>query len=309
MKIFNLKTSSQFKEKNLNLTIGNFDGIHLGHKNVIETLINISKKNNYKSAILSFNPHPREFFSKSNIPFNIITPLFKQNLFNKFGIDIYIDFLFDENLSSLAPNEFIKHILYEKLSIKNIIIGSDFKFGKDRKGDLSLLIENSLKYKYKVKIIEPIIDISSKEKFSSSLIREDIKNGLFEKVTKALGRHWHMSGKVIIGDQRARKINFPTANIEPGLHILPLKGVYCVEAIVDKKKYKGIANFGERPTINGSKVLLETHIFNFDKDIYGKELTVEFLTFIRHEQKFDNFEKLTEQIQKDIITAKNYHKI
>ncbi len=309
MKIFNLKTSSQFKEKNLNLTIGNFDGIHLGHKNVIETLINISKKNNYKSAILSFNPHPREFFSKSNIPFNIITPLFKQNLFNKFGIDIYIDFLFDENLSSLAPNEFIKHILYEKLSIKNIIIGSDFKFGKDRKGDLSLLIENSLKYKYKVKIIEPIIDISSKEKFSSSLIREDIKNGLFEKVTKALGRHWHMSGKVIIGDQRARKINFPTANIEPGLHILPLKGVYCVEAIVDKKKYKGIANFGERPTINGSKVLLETHIFNFDKDIYGKELTVEFLTFIRQEQKFDNFEKLTEQIQKDIITAKNYHKI
>tara|TARA_Y100000590_G_scaffold462734_1_gene627603 strand:+ start:2623 stop:3552 length:930 start_codon:yes stop_codon:yes gene_type:complete len=309
VKIFNLKTSSQFKEKNLNLTIGNFDGIHLGHKNVIETLINISKKNNYKSAILSFNPHPREFFSKSNIPFNIITPLFKQNLFNKFGIDIYIDFLFDENLSSLAPNEFIKHILYEKLSIKNIIIGSDFKFGKDRKGDLSLLIENSLKYKYKVKIIEPIIDISSKEKFSSSLIREDIKNGLFEKVTKALGRHWHMSGKVIIGDQRARKINFPTANIEPGLHILPLKGVYCVEAIVDKKKYKGIANFGERPTINGSKVLLETHIFNFDKDIYGKELTVEFLTFIRQEQKFDNFEKLTEQIQKDIITAKNYHKI
>ncbi len=309
MKIFNLKTSSQFKEKNLNLTIGNFDGIHLGHKNVIETLINISKKNNYKSAILSFNPHPREFFSKSKIPFNIITPLFKQNLFNKFGIDIYIDFLFDENLSSLAPNEFIKHILYEKLSIKNIIIGSDFKFGKDRKGDLSLLIENSVKYKYKVKIIEPIIDISSKEKFSSSLIREDIKNGLFEKVTKALGRHWHMSGKVIIGDQRARKINFPTANIEPGLHILPLKGVYCVEAIVDKKKYKGIANFGERPTINGSKVLLETHIFNFDKDIYGKELTVEFLTFIRQEQKFDNFEKLTEQIHKDIITAKNYHKI
>ena len=309
MKIFKLKTISKFDEKNLNLTIGNFDGIHLGHQSVIKQLINISKKNNYKSAILSFNPHPREFFSKSKDPFNIITPSFKKYLFNNLGLDLYIDFLFDKNLSSLDPNAFIKQILIEKLSVKNLIIGSDFKFGKDRIGDLFLLKESAKKLKFNVTVIEQILNSETKKKFSSSTIREDIKNGIFENVTKALGRHWHMNGQVVVGDKRARKINFPTANVEPGNHILPLKGVYCVNAEVDDKKFKGIANFGERPTIDGTKNLLETHIFDFNEDIYGKELTVEFLTFIRKEQKFENFEKLTEQIRKDIQIAKNYHKI
>ena len=145
--------------------------------------------------------------------------------------------------------------------------------------------------------------------FSSSTIRENIKNGNFELVNQALGRNWEMSGKVVIGDRRASKINFPTANIVPGRHILPLKGVYNVYANIEGKQYKAIANFGDRPTVDGSKLLLETHILDFNKDIYGKELTVEFLTFIRNEKKFDNFNDLTKQIKKDINTAKNYHKI
>jgi len=309
VKIFELNTTSKFEEKGLNLTIGNFDGVHLGHKSIIKNLINISKKNNYKSAILSFNPHPREFFLNLKEPFNIITPTFKKYLFNNLGLDIYIDFLFDKNLASLDPNQFIKKILIEKLSVKTLIIGSDFKFGKDRMGDLLLLQKGAVKYKFDVDVIDPILNSNTQKKFSSSIIREDIKKGLFENVTKSLGRNWHMIGKVIKGDQKARKINFPTANVEPGHHVLPLKGVYCVNANIGGKKYKAIANFGERPTLDGSKILLETHIFNFNEDLYGKELTVEFLAFIRKEKKFENFEKLTQQIKKDIQLAKNYHKI
>jgi len=160
-----------------------------------------------------------------------------------------------------------------------------------------------------VSVIKPVIEANNQQKYSSSIIRKNIKNGMFEKVTEALGRNWHMSGKVILGDQRGKKNGFPTANLEPGHHILPLKGVYCVYALIDSKQHKGIANFGERPTVDGTKLLLETHIFDFNVDIYGKELTVEFLAFIRAEQKFENFEKLKEQIKKDIQTAKTYHKI
>ena len=309
MKIYTLNTNRSFHERNLNLTIGNFDGIHLGHQSVIKQLTDISKLHNFQSALLSFNPHPREFFSTFKEPFNIITPSFKKILFGKLGLDIYINFEFDKALASLRPDEFIQRILVEKLSIKSIILGADFKFGKDRKGDLLSIKEKAQEYQFNVTVIKPVIEANSKQKYSSSIIRKNIKNGMFEKVTEALGRHWHMSGKVILGDQRGQKNGFPTANLEPGHHILPLKGVYCVYASIDGKQHKGIANFGERPTVDGTKLLLETHIFDFNGDIYGKELTVEFLTFIRAEQKFDNFEKLKEQIKKDIQTARTYHKI
>ena len=309
MKIFKLNTNRSFYEKNLNLTIGNFDGVHLGHQSVIKKLIHISQSHNLQSALLSFNPHPREFFSTLNEPFNIVTPAFKKILFEKLGLDIYIDFEFDKALASLSPDEFIKNILVEKLSIENIILGADFKFGKDRKGDLLLLKEKSQKYQFNVTVIKPVIEVNSKQKYSSSIIRKHINNGMFEEVTESLGRHWIMSGKVILGDQRGQKNGFPTANLVPGRHILPLKGVYCVYAFIDGKQHKGIANFGERPTVDGTKLLLETHVFDFNEDIYGKELTVEFLTFIRAEQKFDNFEKLTKQIKEDIQTARTYHKI
>ena len=199
MKIFKLNTNKSFYEKNLDLTIGNFDGVHLGHQSVIKQLINISQSHNFQSALLSFKPHPREFFSTINEPFNIVTPAFKKILFEKLGLDIYIDFEFDKALASLSPDEFIKSILVEKLSIKNIILGTDFKFGKDRKGDLLLLKEKSQKYQFNVIVIQPLIEVNSMQKYSSSKIRKQIKNGMFEEVSVALGRNWHMSGVVILG--------------------------------------------------------------------------------------------------------------
>ena len=309
MKIYNLNTESDFDQKKLCLSIGNFDGIHKGHQHIIKEVLRVADENALQSAILSFNPHPKKFFKKFNECFNIITKEKKLNFIKKFAVSIYLDFDFDSHLSSLSANDFVESILVKKLDVKIIVIGSDFRFGKDRRGDLDLLNELSKKYNFKVIIIDPIRDDNNDQKYSSSNIRDQIKTGLFEEVNSSLGYSWQMRGKVIKGSQRAGKINFPTANILPTDQILPLKGVYCVNAIIDNKKYCGISNFGERPTVNGSKLLLETHIFNFKDDIYGKELTVEFLTFIRSEKKFDNFEKLTQQIEKDIVTAKSYHKL
>ena len=309
MKIFKLDTETPFTKDSLCLTIGNFDGFHNGHQEILKTLKKISIDKKLLSAVMSFDPHPRSFFNKDVNNFNIYTKKDKLNFLKDFGIDIYINFAFDKKLSEYSSNEFIDKILVNKLNIKNLIVGSDFKFGKDREGNVDILNSFSKIYNYEINLVNAVNIKNKKEKYSSSLIRKDIEDGNFENVSKSLGRYWHMTGKIVEGQKKARKINFPTANMEPDNHILPKKGVYCVEVVYSGKKYFGISNFGVRPTVDGSKLLLETHIFNFDEEIYGKELTVRFLTFIRSEQKFGNFDLLTEQIKKDIETAKDYLKI
>ena len=309
MKLHNLNTNQTFKSQNLCLCIGNFDGIHLGHQHVIKKIIKNSQSNNLKSAIMTFVPHPKIYFKKTDGNFNIITSSHKKNFLKSLGVQNYIEYKFNKTLSNLDAVDFIEKILVKQLSVKKIVVGKDFRFGKDRKGNTALLKKLSSKYKYKLSIIGHVKNKKTNLKFSSSIIRKNINEGSFEKVSQALGRHWFMEGKIIKGNQKARLINFPTANMKPGNHILPKKGVYCVNVTFNGNLYKGIANFGERPTVKGVNLLLETHIFEFNRDIYGKELTVEFLTFIRSEKKFKDFESLTSQIKKDVITAKKYHKI
>ena len=309
MKLHNLNTRKDFKIKNLCLCIGNFDGIHLGHQHLIKKIIKNAQSENLKSAILTFVPHPKVYFKKTNANFNIITNDNKKNFLNLLGVENYIEYKFNKTLSSLDAKSFIEKILVKQLDIKKIVVGKDFRFGKDRKGDTALLKKLSGRYGYKLLIIRDVKNKITNVKFSSSTIRRNINEGSFEKVTHALGRNWFMQGKIIKGNQKARLINFPTANMKPGNHILPKKGVYCVNVKFRRNLYKGVANFGERPTVNGVNLLLETHIFEFTKNIYGKELTVEFLAFIRAEKKFKDFKSLTNQIKKDVIKAKKYHKI
>ena len=309
MKHFKLDTHSQFEEKNLSLAIGNFDGFHKGHIAILNQLKKIATKNNQLSAILSFDPHPRKFFDKKNENFNIYSKIDKIKFLKKFNVDIYIEFKFDNKLSKLSAYNFVEKILLNKLDIKNLVVGKDFKFGKDRAGNYKILENYSSKKNFSTYVVDAMMLTDGSEKYSSSIIRENIKNGEFEKANFALGRPWHITGKIVEGDKRARQINFPTANMIPGDHILPRKGVYCIEAYFKNKKYFGISNFGKRPTVDGSKLLLETHIFDFNEEIYGNDLTVHFLTFIRPEQKFVNFDELTNQIKKDIEVAKKYHKI
>ena len=309
MKLHNLNTKKDFKTRNLCLCIGNFDGVHLGHQHVIKKIINNSRLNKLKSAIMTFVPHPKTYFKRTDNNFNIITNDDKKNFLNSLGVENYIEYKFNKTLSNLDAIKFIEKILVNQLHVKKIIVGKDFRFGKDRKGDTVLLKKLSKKYHYKLSIIGHVKNKKTNIKFSSSIIRQNINKGSFEKVSESLGRNWFMQGKIIKGDQKARLINFPTANMKPGNHILPKKGVYCVNIVFQSNLYRGIANFGERPTVKGVNLLLETHIFEFNGDIYGKELTVEFLTFIRPEKKFKDFKSLTNQIQKDVIKAKKYHKI
>jgi len=309
VKHFKLDTLSKFEEKKLCLAIGNFDGFHKGHQAIIRQVKDISLKKNLSSAIMSFNPHPRTFFNNSNENFNIYTKEEKLIFLKEFNIDIYIDFEFNINLSQLTPEDFVKNILVDKLNITNLVVGSEFRFGKDRKGNVSTLNDLSKKNNYNVHLVDSIMLKDMSSKYSSSIIRKKITEGKIEDVTNSLGRQWYMKGIVIEGQKKARDINFPTANILPSNHILPKKGVYAVDVIFNNKTYLGISNFGLRPTVDGTKLLLETHLFNFDQEIYGKELTVRFHTFIRPEVKFSNFKELTKQIKKDVEKAKKYHQL
>ena len=307
MQIHNIQLDSRTSVANINLAIGNFDGVHLGHQKIIDELIEYSKIKNCSSAILSFKPHPRPFFSDAYLNFQIITEEEKIYLLDKQGIDHYFSLLFDENIASMSPKDFITNILSEKLHSKHLIVGYDFKFGKDRKGNASLLQEQTKTHGFDTNVIQPIASNYNDLIYSSSRIREFIRDGNMEKANLFLGRNWSMQGTVIKGDRRATAMNFPTANLVPGELIHPKKGVYAIRARYIDRWSKGIANFGERPTVDGKRLLLEAHLFEFNQDIYGKELTVEFLTFIREEKKFDNFASLAEQIQKDIQLVKSYH--
>ena len=308
MKIYNIKLGTSLNIPNINLAIGNFDGIHLGHQKIIKELINSSVENQARPAILSFKPHPRQFFSGNYNNFNIITENSKISLLEKLGIEYYFSLEFDSSIASLTAEKFIKDILIKQLNIKNLIVGYNFRFGKDRLGDVNLLKDKSKSNDFGVKVINPIKYNSTREVFSSSLIRKNIQDGNFGKVNIWLERKWSMSGTVILGDKRAGKINFPTANLIPPSDLIhPKKGVYAVKIKNGNNLYDGVANFGNRPTVDGTKLLLEAHLFEFNQDIYGNDLTVEFLTFIRDEKKFGNFALLTEQIHKDIQIAKDYH--
>ena len=307
MKKFKINITSNLNIPSINLAIGNFDGIHIGHQKIIQKLVNESKKINVQSAILGFDPHPQQFFTKNYDDFNVINEKTKIELLDQLNVDYYITMEFNFALASLSAHEFVENILSKKLNINNLTVGYDFKFGKNRQGDVDLLEQLSSKYNYNISIIEPVLDPLTSEIYSSSLVRKNIKDGNFERVSSLLGRNWMMQGTVIRGNQKASKINFPTANIIPSNLIKPKKGVYVVKVQYINKYINGIANFGVRPTIDGKKLLLEVNLFDFNQDIYGKELTVEFLTFIRDEKKFDNFTLLTEQIQKDIQLAKIYH--
>ena len=307
MDVHYINLDSKVIKKSFHLAIGNFDGIHLGHQKIIKDLISNAVQEKNSSAILSFDPHPRQFFSRDLDRYQIIGIKKKQIILSNMGLKDLFFLKFNESIANLSPNDFITKIIVHQLQVRKLIVGYDFRFGKNREGDVVLLKDYSNIHGFDLEVIDPITDNSKKEVFSSSAIRAAIKVGNMQKANMMLGSSWTMEGEVIHGDKRAREMNFPTANILPHDQIYPLQGVYTVNIIINQNKYKGIANFGERPTVHGKKLLLEAHLFDFDEDIYGKHLTVEFLTFIRGEKKFDNFSLLVEQIKKDIQIAKDYH--
>jgi len=295
----------KFPSTCVSATIGNFDGIHLGHQSIIEQVKRRAKENNLLSLVFITEPHAEEYFLRagtvSSAPPRIMPWRAKFEHFKLNGIDFCMLLKFDRKFKSMSPNNFLSHIL-EKMQVKSLIVGDDFKFGKNRAGNFEMLKEWG---KAKDVYISNIETFSvDGERVSSTMIRKAISEGNFILAKKLLGRAYAFSGKVVYGNQLGRKIGVPTANIWIPNQKLPISGVYAVKCFVGNQCHGGIANMGIRPTVGGDRPILEVHIFNFQKDIYGQRITVQFQEKIREEKKFEDIDKLKSQIFTDIKTAK-----
>lgn len=278
------------------VTIGNFDGIHTGHKKLIETTIDIAKKNEYNAVVLTFSPHPIKVMKDSN--FACILSEEEKNIeIGKYDIDFLIKYPFTSNFSDTPPSVFIEKLINE-LKCKVIIVGEDYCFGKNREGNTELLRKICLEKDVKFIAVETIKQNGSK--IGSSIIRSEILNKNMKVVTDMLGKKYYISGEVCEGNMLGRTIGFPTANLITSENkILPPDGVYVTQTIHNNKTYNSITNIGKNPTVDNSVRTTETFIFDFNKSIYGDTIYVLFDEFIRRTKKFNSLDELKQQIEKD----------
>ena len=297
MKIIeNLKNYTEKTAKVLSL--GMFDGVHLGHVSIINQLKEIAQKYDLETAILTFWPHPRKVFNPNDELHLLNTLEEKIALLEKAGIEVVFLQEFDENFRNLTGEEFIVQILVEKLNVKHVIIGYDHVFGKNKSGNFDLLQQLSEKLGYDVAQLKAVKE--GDFNISSTKIRNCLGNGNIIGANKMLGYHYSVSGKVVDGKKLGRTIGYPTANLEINeLKLLPKKGAYIVEVYVKNKFYKGMLSIGTNPTVNGEKLTVEVYILDFNEDIYGEEITVKFRDFLHEEIKFESLEKLIERLDED----------
>ena len=290
--------------KNSIILIGNFDGLHLGHQKLFKLAKKFKKKYSLDIGVLTFEPMPKMFFNRKLNNFRISNQKQKIDLLKKYNVDFVIINKFNKKFSKMKSINFIKNILSYKLGARFIFVSNNFRFGNKREGNVRQLIKLESLYNYK--IIKPKPLFKGNKIISSTLIRKLLQDGKLDKANKFLDREWSIIGKVIKGRQMGKKIGFPTANIDIKDYIVAKPGVYAVKVKnQNKSKFvKGIANLGYRPTFNQKKILLEVHLFNFDKNLYNKYLTVNFVKFIRKEKKFKNIGQLRKQIKTDLFKAK-----
>jgi len=290
------------------ITIGNFDGLHLGHQKILEQLNAEANRLNTHRCLMTFEPLPGEYFAKNSTATRLMNRSEKIRVLKGFDSTIRPDFLlflnFNRALASMPASEFIEKILIDKLKVKSVIVGDDFRFGCDRQGDFSMLRSYGELHDFSVISIES--HLVENQRASSSLIRKALINDHLASADRMLGRTYTICGHVAHGEKRGRTIGFPTANIHLKRAETPLHGVYSVT--MHSPKYgdvAGIANLGRRPTVDGTHVQLEVHLFDFDESLYGEHICVSFQNKIRDEKKFASFEDLKQQIQIDCKEAKN----
>jgi riboflavin kinase/FMN adenylyltransferase len=298
-------TSNYPKHKSV-ITIGTFDGVHIGHRKILEKIIQSAKELNCESIVLTFFPHPRMVLQENSSIKLLNTMEEKGTLLQKIGIDNLIIHPFDKEFSLLTSEEFVKKILVDQLQIQKIIIGYDHRFGRNRSADINDLIVFGKKYDFEVEQIsaQEIDDIA----ISSTKIRTALAEGTISLANEYLGYNYFFSGTVIKGNQIGRTIGFPTANIQikEDYKLIPKNGVYIVKSYLKKELFYGIMNIGNRPTVNGTNQTIEVHFLNFNEELYKPEITIELLEFIRNEQKFDSLDALKNQIQNDKEYCINY---
>ena len=276
------------------VTIGNFDGVHLGHQALLTEVKKRAHDLKLESAVITFEPNPKDYFSQNKPQTRISSLREKIELFNEIKIDRVHIIKFNQEFSKVTANEFIS-VLIKQLKVKEIVVGEDFCFGRGREGSIKQLSASSMKLNIKNKIL------MDGKRISSTLIRNLLANDKLDQANKYIGRPYSISGKVVHGEKRGRKIGFPTANIHMRHNRPPLKGVFAVKF----QNHFGVANLGIRPSIKGEKKLqLEVHLLNFSSDLYGQHVSVIFLKKLRDEKNFKSLDELTEQIKLDVIKAK-----
>ena len=307
MKTFHDISSFKTNEKTF-VTIGTFDGVHFGHKEIINKLVDDAKLAGKKSVLLTFFPHPRMVLQKDTTIALINTIKERAALLEKTGLDYLIIHPFSIAFSRLTALDFVRDLLVAQLNISKLIIGYDHHFGKNREGNIEQLTEYSHTYGFSVKEIpaQDIDDVS----VSSTKIRSALAAGNLKTANRYLGSPFMLSGKVVNGKKLGGQIGFPTANIDilEDYKLIPKTGVYIVQSRIDNKTIFGMMNIGNRPTVSGTHQTIEVHFFDFNNDLYDTFLTIELLFFLRDEHKFDTIESLILQLKKDEQTARDYLK-
>lgn len=301
IKIFDL----DFNEFDLSpkaVSLGNFDGVHKGHQKLMRENIKISKEKNLRPSVLLFKENTKNILNGER---EYLTSLEdKIEILKNLGIECFCLLEFSDKFKDLSPYEFIEEILYKKLNTKYVIVGDNYRFGKMAKGDIKTLKKYEEDFAYKTKVVD--FELDEGKIINSTDIRQMVREGKIEKANKDLGHPFKMQGKVIKGAQRGRLLNFPTANLKPSFKYVTAKsGVYFTRVNIDRNIYYALTDIGTNPTFENKKMKIETYIMDFSKDIYGKNMSIEFLEYLRPDFKFNSPEELIAQMEKDKKTGRN----
>jgi riboflavin kinase/FMN adenylyltransferase len=285
------------------VTIGNFDGIHLGHREIFRRVVKRSREIGGSSVVYTFVPHPLKVLAPDHAPALISTYAEKERLIEASCIDVLICAPFTRELADLPAHRFVREVLVDKVGVSHLVVGYDYLFGKDRAGDIQLLRRMGEYLGFAVEVLEPIA--AGEEVYSSTRVREMIRLGQVSEVVHVLGRHYTFEGKVVHGFGRGAKLGFPTANLKTEKELMPPAGVYAVKVKRGELLYDGVLNLGENPTFNAAGYFIEAHILDFEGDLYGENIRVYFVERLRDEKRFDGPETLISAIQEDIRKARD----
>lgn len=298
--LHNLKT----EHRGCVATIGNFDGVHLGHQSVFQHLLEKGRESSLPATVVTFEPQPREFFQAEAAPARLTRMREKLQAMKDVGVERVVVLEFNRRLACMTAEKFVEELLVEGLGVRFLSVGDDFRFGQGRKGNFKLLQQMGVQYGFQVENMNTYM--LDADRVSSTRIRELLTQGDLAAAQTCLGRPYRICGRVAHGDERGRTIGFPTMNVNLHRIVSPLQGVYAVKVLgLDDKPLPGVANIGTRPTVEGdTRYLLEVHLFDFDRSVYGQHVQVEFIHKLRDEKKFDSFEALRRQILDDAAAAR-----